>query len=249
VDALKRFEDLIESTIEGSLAEATTAFLQPVEIAKKLARALDSSDTIGVDKRLAPNAYLVLVSQRDFDGLSPFRRTLERELAAYVHAAAGERGLSFVAAPHVTIAVGPTVRPRRVLVQAAVSDVSDETAGLPEAGFTARLPVAEVRALLGRTAQIALPDGRSITLDKAVISLGRQLDNDVVIEDTRVSRHHAHLRYEHRSYCLYDLTSANGTFVNGQRIEQVVLRDGDVISLGGLELSFRRALKEGKRGA
>jgi len=64
-----------------------------------------------------------------------------------------------------------------------------------------------------------------------------------------VSRHHAQIRFEHRNFCLYDLASANGTSVNGQPIQQVVLRDGDLISLGGVELTFRHQTAEVRRGA
>jgi len=247
VDALKRFEDLIESTIEGSLAEATTAHLQPVEIAKKLSRTLDSAQTIGVSGAIAPNAYLVLVNQRDFDALAPYKHALESELAAYVRAAAAERGLSFVAPPSVALAPGAGVRPRRLRIQASLADAGDAPTA-PPTGATARLPVAEVREALGRAAQLMLGNGRAVALDQSTSSLGRQLDNNVVLEDKRVSRHHAQIRFEHRNFCLYDLASANGTFVNGERIEQVVLRDGDIVSLGGLEMIFRRAAAEARRG-
>lgn len=237
MDALQRFEDLIESTIEGSLAEATTAHLQPVEIAKKLARTLDRPQAIGLSGPLAPNVYRVMLNSRDYDALSPIRCTLESELASYLRAAAAERGLSFVAPPSVSLEPLPGLRPRRMRIEARMAEDAS-VAPTATGEFTAPLPVAQVRTALQRTAHLAAGDGRVIVLAGAVNSIGRQLDNDIVLEDRRVSRHHAQLRYEHGTHCLYDLASANGSFVNGERVERALLRDGDFISLGGLELVF-----------
>ena len=100
------------------------------------------------------------------------------------------------------------------------------------------LPVEQVRSALVRAGRLDIADGRHILLEKPVISLGRNLDNDIIIEDKRVSRHHAQIRFVQGAFFLYDLASANGTMVNNQPIEQVTLRDGDVISLGGVAASF-----------
>jgi pSer/pThr/pTyr-binding forkhead associated (FHA) protein len=71
--------------------------------------------------------------------------------------------------------------------------------------------------------------------------VGRGLNNDVILEDTRVSRNHAQLRYRSRRFWITDLSSTNGTYVNGEPVEERALRDGDVISLGGLEVAFKEA--------
>ncbi len=249
MDALKRLEELIESAVEGSLAEVLPGRLQPVEIAKKLARAMESGQTIAAGKTLAPNDYAVHVHPEDFAALDSFRQSLERELAAYLRATAAERGLSFVAPPLVAITADDSLRRRRMRISASLTDSTPAHAEVQAGEFTAQLPVAQVRAALQRQARLSLADGRAIRIDSPVVSLGRQLGNDIVIEDKRVSRRHAQIRYEHRSYCLYDLASANGTSVNGERVQQVVLRDGDLVSLGGFELTFHAAVRETKRGA
>ncbi|MDZ4717562.1 MAG: FHA domain-containing protein, partial [Roseiflexaceae bacterium] len=62
-----------------------------------------------------------------------------------------------------------------------------------------------------------------------------------ILEDTRVSRHHAQLRYRSRRFWVADLSSTNGTFINGERITERALRGSDILSLGGLELTFKEA--------
>jgi hypothetical protein len=79
---------------------------------------------------------------------------------------------------------------------------------------------------------------RSFMISKTLLSIGRGLDNDLVIDDPRVSRHHAQVTFRHGHYLLRDLRATNGTFVRNQPVEAVVLASGDVISLGGFELMF-----------
>jgi pSer/pThr/pTyr-binding forkhead associated (FHA) protein len=75
-------------------------------------------------------------------------------------------------------------------------------------------------------------------LAKAVVNIGRRMDNQLVIDDPRVSRNHAQLRAINGRFVLFDLNSTGGTFVNGQRTNQTILYPGDVISLAGVALIF-----------
>ncbi|HEV3295692.1 MAG TPA: FHA domain-containing protein [Streptosporangiaceae bacterium] len=69
-------------------------------------------------------------------------------------------------------------------------------------------------------------------LPTKVLRIGRAQDNDVVIADLGVSRHHAELRRVGDRYQMVDLNSHNGTFVNGQRINTAPLSEGDVVGIG-----------------
>jgi pSer/pThr/pTyr-binding forkhead associated (FHA) protein len=80
--------------------------------------------------------------------------------------------------------------------------------------------------------------GREFPITKTLLSIGRGLDNDLVIDDPRVSRHHSQITFRHGHYLLRDLRSTNGTFVNGQPVEAVVLASSDVVSIGGFEMLF-----------
>lgn len=75
-------------------------------------------------------------------------------------------------------------------------------------------------------------------LNLPVVNIGRRMDNQLVIDDPRVSRNHAQLRAIKGRFILFDLNSTGGTFVNGQRTSQSVLYPGDVISLAGVALIF-----------
>lgn len=75
--------------------------------------------------------------------------------------------------------------------------------------------------------------GKYYRLGDAGVRIGRSADNDVVLEGTAVSRKHALVRRSHDEWQISDLGSANGTFVNGARIErETVLADGDLVEIG-----------------
>src|SRR5215467_9491617 len=69
-------------------------------------------------------------------------------------------------------------------------------------------------------------------LPTKVLRIGRAPDNDIVVSDLGVSRHHAELRNVGSAYQIVDLNSHNGTFVNGQQIGSAPLAEGDIVSIG-----------------
>ena len=83
------------------------------------------------------------------------------------------------------------------------------------------------------------PNQQEHRLLSPVIEIGRAVDNDIVITSKRVSREHACIRQTGHKWVLEDCNSANGTFLNGDRIlDSMELRDGDHISIGGVILTY-----------
>ncbi len=70
-------------------------------------------------------------------------------------------------------------------------------------------------------------------------ALGRDSGNDLAVPDHRVSRRHCEIEFVRGTPTIRDLGSKNGTFVNGSRVSEVVLKDGDIIGLGESRLRFR----------
>ena len=74
-----------------------------------------------------------------------------------------------------------------------------------------------------------------------VTDIGRAQGNNVVLQSGSVSRQHARIREEAGEYRVVELGSANGTFVNDQKVaDPVVLQDGDRVRFGEVEFVFRR---------
>jgi pSer/pThr/pTyr-binding forkhead associated (FHA) protein len=83
--------------------------------------------------------------------------------------------------------------------------------------------------------------GEPMRLDRQTIRIGRHNTNDIIVNERRVSRFHAEIKYEHGQFMLYDLRSVNGVQINGARATRPVpLQDRDIISVCGYEFIFQR---------
>jgi uncharacterized RDD family membrane protein YckC len=80
---------------------------------------------------------------------------------------------------------------------------------------------------------------REIPLSRTVLSIGRDPSNDVVLPDAMVSRRHAVIEYRNSQYLIRDCNSSNGSVVNGDRVAERTLHDGDLVAIGTARLLFR----------
>ncbi len=83
-------------------------------------------------------------------------------------------------------------------------------------------------------------DERSFVVSDAAVTLGRGQEQDITIPHKSLSRRHARVEPEGRGYAIVDLASKNGTFVNGERELRRLLRHGDTVTLGEVDLLFLR---------
>lgn len=102
-------------------------------------------------------------------------------------------------------------------------------------GETMLLPVA--RHLLRLRVTEGPDAGRSCTVEAAGGTVGRRQDALVVLTDPAVSRHHARIELRDDVFYIVDTGSSNGVVVNGFKVSESALHDGDVISLGHDRLS------------
>jgi pSer/pThr/pTyr-binding forkhead associated (FHA) protein len=72
-----------------------------------------------------------------------------------------------------------------------------------------------------------------------LIGIGRASDNDVIVDDPLVSRHHCQLKLQHGAYGFADLGSRNGSYVNGQAVSEIALGPGDMIQIGETTIEFQ----------
>jgi pSer/pThr/pTyr-binding forkhead associated (FHA) protein len=106
--------------------------------------------------------------------------------------------------------------------------------------FADLAPPRTSKGAAGRTGGrlVCLTDGREYTVGTGPLTLGRDASSNVVVAGNEVSRHHAEIRASPEGYVLVDL-SANGTYVNGERIGKThVLARADVIRIGNDEFRF-----------
>lgn len=93
-----------------------------------------------------------------------------------------------------------------------------------------------------RKCQVIVVDGpnrgKKLTLNKNLTKVGKRETNDLVLLDKTVSRNHLEIEYASDSFLLRDLSSTNGTFLNGSKVKEAYLSPGDLIKLGNTTLEF-----------
>ena len=104
--------------------------------------------------------------------------------------------------------------------------------------ITAALPAEAAKETGPRLIVAASAGTRVIPLNRLPLTIGRESNTDIALDDPRVSRQHARLSYRQQQIWLTDLRSSNGTFVNGEPIQERALQPGDLLSFGGLEATF-----------
>jgi pSer/pThr/pTyr-binding forkhead associated (FHA) protein len=94
--------------------------------------------------------------------------------------------------------------------------------------------------MLPRQPFLIVDGRRQIALTSELVHIGRSRESDVVVDDRRVSRHHAELRWqtEAQKFLYMDMDSTSGTKLNGYPIQQCTLEAGDILSLGGVEIIY-----------
>lgn len=255
LNTLMRLESLLEGLAERSFARLFRARMQPIEIAKRLTREMEAGRIVGVSSVLVPNRFRVALNPADFAAFSPIRSSLEQEMTQYLITFAREHGYGTTARPEVEILEAPAVRPGRMIVAAQLTEPRQDDVNAytqPDAARpTERLestrmmprpavPRAPAQRLFGEASLTVGDTGTTYSLSGDDVALGRGLENSIVLEDRRVSRSHARLVCNGGEWVVRDEGSTNGTFVNGHMVSQQGLFDGDLLSLGGLELVFHQ---------
>lgn len=245
---MNRLEDLVTRLLEGTTARLFRVRLQPVQISKRVIRAMEANETLSVNRTFAPNNYHVALSGSDFAQFEPYRRSLEHDLAEAILSAARDRSLTLLSYPRVEIERSEELAPGEVRVRCALVDSAGDEVGeghsalsREDAGRTAVLDREKLLAAMPTAPKASLEftgEGRRVQLGRGTVSLGRAPECDVVLDDRRVSRRHAEVRLRLGRHTLYDLESTNGTFVNGRRVSEVVLADGDRVTLGAATLVY-----------
>jgi hypothetical protein len=234
-----QFEARVERFVEGTFSRLFADRVRPLEVAGWVARAVEDHQVLSSDGvPQAPTHYWIYLRPEDCEMLTAERPDLEGDLAAHVAQLAAQSGLSLAAAPTVSLLPRPGLSPRDVLVEAryvpAGSKEMEMTRQLTRALGDSHPPP----AIAAGQPFLILDGRRTVDLRGSLIAIGRALDNDVILEDPRVSRKHAQMRLRYDRYVLYDLGSRGGTLVNGYPIDECVLHSGDVIAFSGVQVVY-----------
>jgi hypothetical protein len=249
---LRSIEQKIEALFEGVFGRAFRTNVQPVELARKLAKEMDDHRVVSVSRVYVPNEYAVYLSAGDREQFEGYENSLLSELEEYLGEHARREGYALLTPPRVALetdedlALGEFGIATR-MVQPRHGHRSDEPEEQVESGATMiyKHPVvpdaidsAQEELGLEREVAVLSWDAQRLRVDKRRVVLGRSRECDIQIEDANVSRRHAELRQEGTAFWIVDLDSTNGLEVNGKRVKRAKLDPGDSFTVGSTEVTF-----------
>jgi len=230
---LSGLERLLERLLERPSARLFRTRLQPIQIQRRIERAMERERRTGGDRVRVPDRYAVHLCPADLDGFGDALDEVAADLADAALVFARGHGYMLAARPTVVLMADPRIAAGDVQVATTFEPHSALEGQGPPDDRTMIFTVPAVRAP-GAILRAVGRDGREreIRVDGTQLTIGRSSDNGLTLDDARVSRHHARLRARHGMLVLTDLDSTNGVRVNGVRVAEVVLGVGDRIEIG-----------------
>lgn len=214
---LRNFEKRLEKMVEGAFARAFRSGLRPIEVGRRLTREMDDTRSIGVrGNTVVANDFTVNLSQQDADEFAQVTDSMTRNLADLAREHAREEAYEFMGPVVIRFEVDPAMR-------------------IGSFSITSRLREGGGGAGAG---SIVLPNGDRFVLGETVVTIGRMPDSVITLEDPNVSRNHSEIRPSGGGFVLADLGSTNGTKINGVKISERELQDGDELTFGSTTFRF-----------
>jgi hypothetical protein len=195
---------------------------------------LEHIHTDGNGQSIAPYQYTIQLHPEIVDELRGTE--IMTRLPQALEEAARSGGMVFLRRPVLRFEPKPAFEHEEIAVHAQTEQSTlGNTAALSLKKVT---EISEEARNLSVSAFLIMKDDKIFPLNRPVTNMGRRNDNQLVVDDPRVSRVHAQIRLSRGKFVIFDLNSSGGTSVNGQRVHQHALKPGDVISLAGISLIY-----------
>ena len=250
---LRAIESRLERLFEGVFGRAFRTNVQPVELARKLAKEMDEHRSVSVSRVYVPNEYTIYLSADDRAQFEGYENSLVSELEEYLSEHAQRETYALLTPPRVLfetdddLGMGEFGIATRMAQQRHGQPAGGEPPEQIQPGATMiyrpRTQPTESVSLqeMGFERQVGVLtwNGGRHVLDERRAVLGRSRDVDVQIDDPNVSRRHAEVVQEGSTVWIVDLGSTNGLEVNGVRTQRAKLGHGDKVTIGSTEIAFR----------
>jgi hypothetical protein len=245
---LRDFEKRLEGAVEGFFARTFRSGLQPIELAKAVQRYAGNYQQVGLDGVFVPNVYRFDLAPEDHERFTGFEQSLKNELAGVVKRTAADRGWRLQGPVRIDLRADDAVTVGTYEVRGKVEAAPDPASARPSSPAPpavaapagddlAKTSVLRRPELAGTAALIVGNGGRRLSIGDEV-TLGRLPECDVTLDDASVSRRHARITRRGDRWLIEDLGSTNGVKVNGSRVGESDLADGDRLQLGTVDLTF-----------
>jgi hypothetical protein len=202
---LNEIEKRLQNLIEVHLVKYLPGPAYQDRIAQRMADALRANLTtqnLEDQKVTLPHQFLLVVHPSTLAQWQKEPRLLEG-LTKIFRLVASEVGIRFDGVPEITLTTDGTIAVDGLDVRVNKGENVVETQDMQTQGSNEEAPVRAAFLIVGGT--------KVFTLDHAVTNIGRRLDNHLIVDDPRVSRYHAQVRYVRGRFIIFDLNSKGGT--------------------------------------
>ena len=236
---LHRFEQRLEQAVTGAFARAFRSAVQPVEIASALQREIDNSAQIlSRDRKLAPNEFVVELSESDHDRLSPYGSALSDELSTLVKEYVSQQRYTLAGPLMITFEKDPGLSTGRFRVRSRAHASVTPMHGSPAS-----------ETVIRNSPLVLEVNGTMHPLEPPGLTVGRGSEADLRVNDPGVSRLHVEIRVDVEGPELRisaaDLGSTNGTLMDGRRVTEARLHDGSTIQVGNTTMTVHDPARRG----
>lgn len=241
---LRSIEKRIEHLVEGAFGRAFRSQVQPVEIARRLAKEMDENQSTTLRRVFVPNVYDVFLSRDDYRQLSKVEAALCNEMAEYLADHARRAGYSMATRAKVSIHRDADLDTGSFGIAVSTDEAPAPPVETESAGHTMvfQQPVTPEPVPVATSVALRLSGmGSSLALTSARAVIGRGRRNDLVLADPSVSREHAEVVAAGGGHTIRDLGSTNGMLVNGVRVSEHHLQPGDTVVLGNVTVRCEAA--------
>ena len=232
---IAQLEARLEKLTEGIFAHIFGKRVQAHDIALQLVRALENRlepSSNGDMRPVAPDHYHIHVHPGALKHIGERYPNLAQVLSDQIVEMASNADYQLNSLPHVKFVPDPKLSTNQIVISA-------DHGSQPENTTAVMKPITNPATQAPPTnAQIIISGQTSIPLNSAIITIGRSRLNDIVLDDSYVSRTHAQIRLRFGYYTVFDTNSQSGTFVNEVRIHDHRLQTGDIIRVGNSSLVY-----------
>ena len=248
MSVLRNLEAKLEGLVEGAFSRAFKSEVQPVELARKLAKEMEDAKSVSLARTYVPNQFWVYLSPEDRDRFETYEDGLKKELSDYLLEHARTHGLALLTRPTVELETDDRLSLGEFGIQAKLVKPADAgvEAEAVEGDFGHTMVYSTTGARRVESPRQAATRALLVGEDKRTVVagdpfvIGRSRECDLVLDDPNVSRRHAELRREDDGWAVHDLGSTNGIKLNGTRSRGGRLSPGDEITLGLSRLTFEQ---------
>lgn len=228
----------MENLFDGFFSRIFRSGVKPLQIGRRLLQVVDSERSVDSrGRRVVPDSYLVQLSPQDRADFEDLEMSLLQELTVALREYISQEGYHVEGKARVALRTDPELKRGRFSVEARHTDAAPSRRSVTPAESPAA--PSPVHSSDHPAAVLTLPTGQRIELHEGHYVLGRQLQSDIVVNDSNVSRRHAEFVSAGGEVIVRDLESTNGTKVNGVVVHgDQLLQHGDVIGLGSIEITF-----------